>query len=485
MVQGAQGPLMRAGEPAGLQFGWQPGGNAVRPDAPLGRGQLYLALGGVVLWGEEGQDGGPQGLEADWGLLLEHLAGAWPWLMLEETYPLGLTPSRPGQLWQRVDREFGSAEDLADSEHDALVRFEHRHDLAAGLDGFVLHRLLILREGDRYWLECPEQERALRRPREEVVETLTQLGDALAEHVRAQGEPGGRLARLWEEREERTRQRFFELRSGLSSEERRALVGNEEESAFWESVDGDSEIMAAARMAADVAGTDVLAGLLERIRALPHSDTSELDEIGAHVRSALDAFPAGERPFRSGHEAASRLREYLGLGTEGPVLELEEWLRQKGVVLEEAAFEPGGRLEAIACWGPHHGPAVLLNTVEGGRAGHPGARRSTLAHELCHLLLDRNSSLPLAEVLGGATPLWLEQRANAFSAEFLLPREVALAGVQTAPDLDTALREVTEHYTVSRQLAANQIRNAPGYETVVTGHGDQRRIRQWAGSSGF
>jgi hypothetical protein len=33
-----------------------------------------------------------------------------------------------------------------------------------------------------------------------------------------------------------------------------------------------------------------------------------------------------------------------------------------------------------------------------------GAMRFTLAHELCHLLVDRKGSLPVAEVLGGATP---------------------------------------------------------------------------------
>ncbi|MFP4649290.1 MAG: ImmA/IrrE family metallo-endopeptidase [Halorhodospira sp.] len=475
-----QGQLRRFGESGGLQLGWQPDKNPVRPDAPLGRGRLYLALGGVTLWGEEGQDGASQGIEADWAPLLEHLAGTWPWLMLEEVYPLGLTPPCPSQLWQRVDRRFGGAEALADSEHDALIHFEHRHDLAAGLDGVILPRLLMLREGEQYWLECPEQELLLCRPREEIVETLTQLGDALARHVAEQSEAGERLARFWEEREERTQQRFFELRSGLSSEERRELIGDEEEPIFWETADGDSEVMAAARMAVDVAGTDVLAEVLAKIRALPHRDTSVLDGIGARIQTALDSFPPEERPFRLGHEAASQLRGYLGLGPDEPIPDLEEWLRGHGVLLEEAAFEPEGRLEAVACWGPHHGPAILLNTVEGGRASHPGARRSTLAHELCHLLLDRYSSLPLAEVLGGATPLWLEQRANAFSAELLLPREVALAGVQRAPDLNTAFQRLTEHYAVSRQLAANQVRNAPGYEAVVTNRGDQRRIRQWA-----
>jgi Zn-dependent peptidase ImmA (M78 family) len=47
--------------------------------------------------------------------------------------------------------------------------------------------------------------------------------------------------------------------------------------------------------------------------------------------------------------------------------------------------------------------------------------RFTLAHELCHLLLDREWGEEVAVASGPWAPLAVEQRANAFAAAFLMP----------------------------------------------------------------
>src|ERR1019366_3575730 len=54
----------------------------------------------------------------------------------------------------------------------------------------------------------------------------------------------------------------------------------------------------------------------------------------------------------------------------------------------------------------------------------PGAR-VTLAHELCHLLLDGRHALSAIEVLKARMPAGVEQRAKSFAGEFLLPSHVA------------------------------------------------------------
>lgn len=86
----------------------------------------------------------------------------------------------------------------------------------------------------------------------------------------------------------------------------------------------------------------------------------------------------------------------------------------------------------------------------------------------------------MAEVLGGNAPVVPEQRANAFAAELLLPREKALATVAGAPSLEDALHALMRDYDVSGQLAANQVRNALGFEDVVTDPEEQARVRRWA-----
>lgn len=484
MVQDAQSRLKHMGSSDALEFSWQAGDAEPVGSGPLGQGRLSLLLAGEVLWGHEGAGGETVGIEADWGLLLEHLAGAWPWITLEEGYSLDVMPLSPGQLWLHVQEQPGGAEALSEGEHESLIRFEHRHDLASGVDGFALPRVLVLREGSQCWLECPERDLVLRRPMEEVVGVLADMGNAIARHVANQGEAGRSLAQYWHERETRARKRLFPLRSGLTREQRQELVGAEDEAAFWEIEGDDSELMAAARMAAGSVETEVVARVVDHVRQLPQADIADLDALGIRLRQALMDDPPGERPYAQGHTAALAFRKLLELEWDAPLLDIEERLQGWGVVIRQDVFDPQGNIDALACWGPRHGPGILLNTVSGSRVEQSWGRRSTLAHELCHLLLDREGSLPLAEVLGGTVPRWIERRANAFSVELLLPREVALAAVRQASDLEVARSRLVEQYEVSQQLAANQIRNAPGFELVVNDPRDQRLVRRWARGEG-
>jgi len=122
-----------------------------------------------------------------------------------------------------------------------------------------------------------------------------------------------------------------------------------------------------------------------------------------------------------------------------------------------------GAVDAIACWGSID-PLILLNRNEQARAASKHGRRSTLAHELCHLLVDRTRALPVAEVLGGEVDSESEKRANAFAAEALLPQVHAIEVLRNAPSLREAVETLARTHQVSRQLVAYQLHNAPGVE---------------------
>ena len=62
------------------------------------------------------------------------------------------------------------------------------------------------------------------------------------------------------------------------------------------------------------------------------------------------------------------------------------------------------------------------------------------------MLVDRHGMLLFSEVLGGYTPLYLEQRANACAAEFLMPRQSAVRIVRQSSSFIGALKELTEQY---------------------------------------
>lgn len=152
----------------------------------------------------------------------------------------------------------------------------------------------------------------------------------------------------------------------------------------------------------------------------------------------------------------------LGKGQVDP----EALLRRLGVDIQDIELDEP-RLDAIAVWGDQRQPTVMINT-RGARARYPTGRRSTCAHELCHLLVDTDGALPAVEVLGGRVPVDLEQRANAFAAELLLPRTDAgrvlqekLAFVNTADaraiEIDNSVHELARDYQVSHETSAWQI----------------------------
>ena len=131
-----------------------------------------------------------------------------------------------------------------------------------------------------------------------------------------------------------------------------------------------------------------------------------------------------EAPFAQGYELAAWLRSKLRIAGDQGRVNPDEILESWRVPVTDVAIGLGD-IDAIGCWGPRHGPAVLVNT-DARHADNAGRRRATLAHEICHLLVDRSGSLPLVEVLGGRTAKHAEQRARAFAAELLADERLTL-----------------------------------------------------------
>jgi Zn-dependent peptidase ImmA (M78 family) len=77
-------------------------------------------------------------------------------------------------------------------------------------------------------------------------------------------------------------------------------------------------------------------------------------------------------------------------------------------------------LRAISVFGPTQRPHIYCNRRTRWGTSRP-VERFTLAHELCHLLLDREYGDELAVASGQWAPVEIEQRANTFAAAFLMP----------------------------------------------------------------
>ncbi len=118
-------------------------------------------------------------------------------------------------------------------------------------------------------------------------------------------------------------------------------------------------------------------------------------------------------------------------------------------------------IRAVSVFGPTQVPHIFCNRrTRWGESFE--VERFTLAHELCHLLLDREHGDELAIATGPWAPLDIEQRANAFAAAFLMPTWLlknALAAANAPADDPDTIRAVSTALRVSALSLIDRLYN--------------------------
>lgn len=404
--------------------------------AGLGWGSLRVWLGGRCVWCQPVEepavaDESPAAVHWTWVDLLHGMARIWPWLRFEEGYPLPVSPEHPGQLMDVAEARWQDlAQGQVEAEEDELFDFRQRHDLSMLLRGISLPPLWWVKEGGEavWWSpECPEP---VRISHGHALALWQAFGDFLhAALVDADTPRSVEAVRRWQGREEAVVEHYLPLVSGMDWSALAELAGTEardgiarflgcsDESSVAQNsrATTGNELLMAARMTTGYVGVEHQRQVLLAIKQLPYRETPELDALMRRAPAPASDSPA----WQQGYDLAHWLREQMQV-VPGSLIEPEQWLHGWGVVLQ--SIELPVSLDALAVWGPAHGPAILYNLHPLSRSASFNGRRTALAHEICHLLVDREGALPMAEVLRGASPRWAEKRANAFAAELLLPR---------------------------------------------------------------
>ena len=213
-----------------------------------------------------------------------------------------------------------------------------------------------------------------------------------------------------------------------------------------------SEILAVARLASDLS-VEAIADALALVSSGSGGAFEALDALSTGVL----ADPLEGRPYEQGLIAARWLRDRLSIEN-GARVEPEHLLMRLGVAVEHVRLD--SKIDAVAAWGPNHGPIVFVNQLGIHAKGRNG-RRTTLAHELGHLLLDRQGALPLGDVLAGAGTQDVERRASAFAVELLLPQEWARQAFEANRDrVDYVVTTLSRDFGLSAESVAWQIRNS-------------------------
>lgn len=424
-----------------------------------GRGDLFVA--GERIWFQQDLSGDPTPVLWTWIDLLYFLGRNWAFLMYEETYPIGLTPVDPRALRSAAEQRWGQGMERAQvwDEDEAIFRFERRHDLATGLKGISLPSVTIVREGQLAWVCTSESSHRMNF--NVVIKALEEIGELIANEVQnASTSRSVQALQCWRNRQHVTQEKLIRLRTGLRDLEINELMGDRNPAAYWEieAASNDSELLAAARLSAGSVSLQSQKQMIEAVRRQPLCQTPELNRLTEQCSELLSKTEG--LPFEQGYVVADWLRGQYPIQDR---FDPETLLKDLGVQIDSIAL-PNCPLEAVACWGRHHGPAIILN-VDGSMISASHGRRTTLAHELGHLLMDREGSLPLVEVLGGRTPEWIEKRARAFAAELLLPRRLAENSLDQVDTSDTenierCIENLSRTFEVSRALVTHVLWNA-------------------------
>ena len=195
--------------------------------------------------------------------------------------------------------------------------------------------------------------------------------------------------------------------------------------------------------------------LLARLRSRPMDESASMRlaalSDGLHISRR-------EAPHYQGYALAEELRARLGNIDES--LDVEAVMRDLGIALEDDNLSDAS-VDAATVWDDAHGPVVIINTL--GIHNTHWARRMTLAHELCHLLVDRERGAALMIASTPWAPPELERRANAFAAELLLPKagilRVAATALRTGRMDDMTRQVLMTEFQVGETVCNHQLAN--------------------------
>jgi Zn-dependent peptidase ImmA (M78 family) len=152
--------------------------------------------------------------------------------------------------------------------------------------------------------------------------------------------------------------------------------------------------------------------------------------VGAEARVVLPDLRgrANGAPHRQGSLKAALLRRILGVVGTAPIGSMRDFVKERLPSVTVLYARLGNRGPAGITFGdPHRAPTIVLNAE--GKNQNPLVRRFSLAHELCHVLLDWSRAEPLALLSGylSESGLEVERRANAFAVRLLCPEMVLAA----------------------------------------------------------
>ncbi|MGH6715199.1 MAG: hypothetical protein ACREDC_03305 [Bradyrhizobium sp.] len=323
---------------------------------------IGLIVDGAPVWPVRGEIVEDFELFAD--ELLAHLAECWKPLILRQSYPIPIQPERPSFLAAEAAKRWSQMPDAAvDSEQLELSNFEDIHNLTNAFGGITgLSPLWFLRDQDSMVVDT--QELYFEIPIGEAIRSLEAAGNQIAERLRkGDDQKWARLLTAWHRRNEGDRTRLLALTIGRDQATAAALVADniiEPPSSFADAANDNDELRIAARMAGPMPLLQIKS-VIKIVGACKLRNAPRLKEMSDAAMQFLYSHElTNARPHNQGNEVALWLRRSLSLSPDRSVDPIRILEYQFNVDVRAIDFGISS-LDAIAVWGPKHGPSVLIN----------------------------------------------------------------------------------------------------------------------------
>lgn len=454
------------------------------PKHRIGR-QLSVLVRGAPVWPVEGDTDASIEIEAD--DLLTYLTEFWKPLLLRQTYPVLGAANSPSDFMRRMDsRWMELPNELAEEEAELVQAFEEAHNVALNFGGqFDLPPLWLMRDRDQ--MICEAASKAYRLPFHQVIFELNRVGDVLAADL-ASYDPGkwAGLIKGWNSRDNGDAINLLAWSAGLQSGIAERLVSDGRlipPESVSDAANDNDPLRIAARLAGQLPAEQI-ESVIDLARSFAPHQAKDLDALSAECLAFLNALPLRAKPFQQGEEIARhvRIRKSISQSEKIDVLSL---VKRLGIEVRVNGRAPEN-LEGLAIAGANYGPGAYVNSKANRPKHYPGtvhsinpAIRLTLAHELCHLLLDRGHAMSAVDVLQNRMSPHLEARAKAFAAELLLPSTIAARVWDEAGSplderpLTKVLQNLAAEFGVSISVAAWKVEhgawNAPAKLRTMLG----------------
>lgn len=447
---------------------------------------LSVSANGEAIWPASGD--AEQTVEIALDDLFAHLVQFWKPLMLRQIYPCDFTPDRPSRLLAEAERRWKDVpQEQTDDEASELDEFEEAHNLALAFGGiFDLPPLWLVRQNDE--MLCDNGKQFLAIPYDDVRAELTRIGDGIAERlIKLSPEKWGRIVEGWKQRDRASQADLLCWAASIQANIAAKLIADgmiTPPSSFEDAANDNDELVIAARMAGALPYEQIVE-ILDVARSFDRRSAPALESLSAKAVELLDRLRS-HVSFAQGEALAILAREELGVGS-GERVNVFESLETLGVEVRVDAVGPE-TFDGLAIAGPRHGPAAFVNANAGRvRNGsltdlddNVGARVN-LAHELCHLLVDREHPMSAVDVMRSRMPSAVEARARAFAGEFLLPSASAAAmwneadGPVEIEALTAVLQRLHDAFGVSFSVASWKIEHGVRANFF---HGDMTRFNR-------